>query len=135
MRKKINIMLIDDNKIDLFINNQFINNMEIAETIIEYSYAQDALKFLQENDSSKWPQLILCDIHMPIMTGFKFIEEYVLLPEALTKNCKIIMISSTLDESDREKALSNPIVLALLEKPINTVELKQLLVQANLISL
>lgn len=133
MRKRIKVMLIDDNKIDLFINNQFIKKMEIAQEIVEYSFAQDALTFLKENDSSKWPHLILCDIHMPVMSGFKFIAEYALLDEASRKNCRIVMISSTLDENDREKAIKDPMVLALLEKPINTDELGDLLEREKLI--
>ena len=62
MGEKISIMVIDDNKIDLFIHGEFIKQMNIAHTVLEYPFATEALKFLQENEGSKWPDLILLDI-------------------------------------------------------------------------
>jgi CheY-like chemotaxis protein len=133
MKKQINVMLIDDNKIDIYINNQFISQMNIATSITEFTFAADALKFLKDSDVSTWPNLIICDIHMPIMDGFKFISEYKLLPEELKENCRIVMMSSTLNEMDRKQAIENPMVLALLEKPIDIIKLKHLLETEKLI--
>ena len=36
--KKISIMLIDDNKIDLFIHKELINQHKIADSISEYMF-------------------------------------------------------------------------------------------------
>lgn len=133
MSKKITVMLIDDNRIDLFIHNEFINQMKIANTVFEYAYASDALKFLLENEASKWPDLILLDIHMPIMNGFEFLEKYVTIPESLRRNCKIIIVSSSLNTEDILKAKESPEVFQLLEKPLNTEKLRQLLESENMI--
>lgn len=126
-------MLIDDNRIDLFIHNEFIRKMNIANGVMEYSFAKEALEFLQNNDSSKWPDLILLDIHMPIMNGFDFLEEYSELPLHLRQNCKIVIVSSSLDKGDKAKARENIFVLDLLEKPLNIVKLMDLLKQNNII--
>jgi len=127
MSEKIAVMLIDDNKIDLFIHNEFIKQMNIAHTISEYSFAKDALMFLKNNDAAKWPDLILLDIHMPIMNGFDFLEEYAELPASLREKCKIVIVSSSLDLGDKLKTKSNPFVLELFEKPMNINKLKDLL--------
>ena len=133
MDKKITVMLVDDNRIDLFIHNEFIKQMKIAHSVIEYSFAKDAIIFLQNADSSIWPELILLDIHMPIMNGFDFLDEYILLPEDSRKKCKIIIVSSSLDKSDKQKAKSNPLVIELLEKPLNREKLLELLKQQKVI--
>lgn len=127
MSRKIKVMLIDDNKIDLFIHNEFIRKMNIASSVTQYSFAKEALEFLQNNDSSKWPDLILLDIHMPIMNGFDFLEEYGELPLYLRQNCKVVIASSSLDKGDKIKAKENVFVLDLFEKPLNIVKLMDLL--------
>lgn len=133
MSKKIKIMLIDDNKIDLFIHNEFIRKMNIASSVTQYAFAKEALEFLQNNDSSKWPELILLDIHMPIMNGFDFLEEYRELPLYIRQNCKVVIVSSSLDKGDMIKAKENVLVLDLFEKPLNIVKLMDLLMRYDVI--
>lgn len=133
MSKKISVMIIDDNKIDLFIHHEFIKQMGIAHTIMEYALATEALNFLEKNDISKWPQLILLDIHMPIMTGFDFLKKYSDLPKTLKENCTIIVVSSSLDVEDKSKVKECPQVLELIEKPLNVDKLLSLLTNNNVV--
>ena len=132
MSDKISIMLVDDNRIDLFIHNELIKQMNIAHTVLEYAFATEAIKYLVENSASTWPQVILLDIHMPIMNGFDFLEKYATLPLDLRKKCTVIIVSSSLDVGDKLKAKENPEVLELIEKPMNTERLMGLL-KANVI--
>lgn len=133
MSPKISIMLIDDNHIDLFIHTEFIKNMGIAHTVTEYAFATEAIKYLEANDIEQWPQLILLDIHMPIMNGFEFLDKFLTLKTAFKEKCNIIIVSSSLDTDDISKGKNNPLVLDLLEKPINAAKLMQLLKNNNVI--
>jgi len=133
MSKPISIMLIDDNKIDLFVHTEFIKQMNISHTIMEYAFAAEALAYLKNNPVEKWPKLILLDIHMPIMNGFDFLEQYAEFPLSFREKCKIIIVSSSLDTGDKIKSKESPYVLELIEKPMNTEKLKKILIENNVI--
>lgn len=115
------VMIIDDNSIDLYIASRIITKNNFGESVLIYSAAEEALKYLQENHDnfSMLPQIIFVDIYMPLMTGFEFLEAYDKLPSILKNYCKVFIISSTIDDNDIAKANSNENVVGFLIKPIN----------------
>jgi len=127
MSNNISVMLIDDNELDLYLYEKFIQIKNISNLIVKFLSAREALDYLEAHKNSKWPELIILDIHMPIVDGFGFLKVYENFPLEKRKSTHIIMASSTLDSGDNEKALRNPCVSALLSKPINLDELVPLL--------
>ncbi len=125
MSNGLAIMLVDDNKIDLFIHSEVIKRLPFDTTVMQFSFAGDALKYLEA--SQAWPQVILLDIHMPIMDGFDFLAKYAQLPAALRHTCKVIMLSSSLEQNDLKKAKTNSEVLDFLGKPLNLEKLQELI--------
>jgi len=116
-------MLIDDNEFDLYLYEKFIQIKKISNQIIKFSSAKESLNYLKLHDNSPWPDVIILDIHMPVMDGFDFLKDYENFESEKRKTTQIIMVSSTLDSSDNERAIQNPSVLALLNKPLNLDEL------------
>lgn len=133
MINTLSIMLIDDNAIDLFLNKKFIEAQKIAYKTFKYEYADDAFQYLKNAMPADWPNVILLDIHMPVMDGFEFLKLYETLPEERRKNTHIIMVSSTLNSKDNQRALENPSVTALLTKPLNMVEMTEILKEKGIL--
>jgi CheY-like chemotaxis protein len=127
MSKSLSIMLVDDDKIDLFINSELIKQIPFITEVMQYSSGGDALRFLEQHNDSGWPDIILLDIHMPVMSGFDFLEQYVKLPELLRKKSGVIMLSSTLNGEDHERVRANSVTKGFLEKPLSIAGLMELI--------
>jgi CheY-like chemotaxis protein len=120
------IMLVDDSKIDLFIHAEIIKQVSSTATCLNFNFAGDALLYLS-NEKNNWPNIILLDIHMPIMNGFDFIEQYKKMPNSLRALCKIIMLSSSLNPNDQEKIKQEAEVFEFIEKPLSADKIRNAL--------
>lgn len=117
-------LLIDDNPIDLLVNEKVVLSIKPDANITKANSAQQALEFLQQPEGEA-PDIILLDIKMPFMDGFEFIQELKVLNLQSLKNCRIFLVSSSLDPDDQSRAENNPLVYDFLEKPLRTNDLKE----------
>ena len=109
------IFLVDDDPINNLINNRLLSKVEVSETIEEFLEGQYAINRICDfNLDSRI--LIFLDINMPVMNGWEFLKKYQEnFPE---RNDTIIILSSSIDFQDRQKADEYSIVSGFLEKPL-----------------
>lgn len=98
------VMLIDDDPSCVFILSEFINLVDSNIEKISVHSVDDALEVLKSTND--FPEVIFLDLNMPIRTGFDFLEEYRADFEAHHPTTRIIVLTSSLRPSDREKTLS-----------------------------
>lgn len=124
-------MLIDDSKLDIFLNKKFLNISGVGNNTLEFLSARAALEYIEKHadQSNKLPDLILLDVKMPEINGFEFLEKFKELKHKLSKSINIIMLSSTLDPKDLDRANDNTDVQDMLRKPLNPQQLKSLIDQ------
>ncbi|MCE3281803.1 MAG: transcriptional regulator [Chitinophagaceae bacterium] len=123
------ILLIDDDVATNYINSFIIRNAGIDANIEVMQSAVTALDFLScKGDYSAMkqppcPGLILLDINMPVMTGWDFMEAYEKLPEEEKGKYVIVMLSSSLNPEDVERAEGNQYIAEFLHKPLEEPEI------------
>ncbi|HMV08158.1 MAG TPA: response regulator [Cyclobacteriaceae bacterium] len=103
---KKNILLVDDDKINHFINEQLITSMGLANHIYKAFNGLEALRILKfccENVREKL-DVILLDLHMPVMDGFAFMEAFQELECVNKKYISVALVTSSHDPGDMEKA-------------------------------
>jgi CheY-like chemotaxis protein len=113
------VLLIDDDADSNFVNS-WVLKKDFAEVVDSKQSASEALEYLKNRSNLQLPlpEIIFLDIRMPLMDGFAFLEEFDQLHSETKNNVRIVMLSSSYDKSDYNKALSNPYVEKYINKPL-----------------
>src|SRR5579871_1249947 len=118
--KPVNVFIIDDDQLFVFLTKKTINATEINTNINEFGDGQAAIEYLKENSGNTelLPDIILLDLSMPIMDGWEFLEEYVPLTNTLGKKIKLYIYSSSISPHDIERSKSINAVSDFIIKPL-----------------
>ncbi|MBL7914836.1 MAG: response regulator [Bacteroidia bacterium] len=121
MPKFRNVLLVDDNEIDNFINERIIVSSKFAGEVIVRNSADGALNFLREvaTDEEKIPQFIFLDLNMPVKDGFGFLEDFEKLDAKIRQKAKVIVLSSSISPEDINRASTNQYVYKYINKPLS----------------
>ena len=132
---KMNIMVIDDSKIDLFVSQKII---EIANAECEvkiFSSSNSAISFLKDINSKPVnkalfiPDAIFLDINMPEMDGFQFLKEFNNLHKLSSLSIKIYMLSSSTNPYDIKKAESAKCCAGFISKPLAVTDIERVMLE------
>jgi len=117
--------IIDDDKLSIKLMSMLIAKNNFCEEITSFHNPQNALDELKNNakDPSKLPDVILLDLNMPVLDGWQFLDEFILIQFA--KKIIVFIVSSSIDPSDLEMAKNYPIIKDYIIKPLNSEKLKQ----------
>ncbi|MCW3466877.1 response regulator [Chitinophaga nivalis] len=115
------IFIVDDDPIHQQIAKIMIERQAISSNIRVFSDAQDVLDYIRENKDvpAALPDLILLDLNMPVMDGWEFLEEYAVFCEQLPKSIRIFVLTSSIDEKDKERVNAYRFVTGYLTKPLS----------------
>ena len=111
------LMTIDDNEVDQMLYKRIIDRSGIVENTIAFQLATDALTYLKSSDCEEI-DVILLDINMPLMNGFEFLEQLSEDFDSEFSPFVVIMLTTSLDPRDRERAEAFHMVKAQFNKPL-----------------
>lgn len=121
MTKLSSICIIDDDEIYTFLLKKTLKKINVCIDIIEYINGLDGIEKIKDliEHQEDLPDLILLDINMPLLDGWEFLEEYKKLKQKIDKRISIYIVSSSISNTDIEKAKSHLEVIDFLTKPID----------------
>ena len=115
MEKKLKILAVDDDFINLKLISSMLKRNDNVDTIVEATNGLDALNLLKTEVQI---DLILLDIKMPVMDGFEFLTNLQSMPEFQ----KLPVIVLTTDETRKNEAFDRG-AFDFLVKPIRDHDL------------
>lgn len=108
------VLLVDDDALTNMLNKKIIQ-VAIKEMPIEiFTNIDDPLKYLQSHDTNG-EYLIFLDINFPEKNGWDFLNAY----SGFEKKSKVIMLSSSIDNEDRDRARNYDFVIDYITKPLS----------------
>ncbi len=116
------VLVVDDSAADQFITKRLLATFDSSIAVLQAYDGDEALRLL--DTLAKSPDLILLDINMPAMNGHEFLEEYT---SREMQAAVVVMLTSSDQESDRERALAHKCVRRYIIKPLEVSDLEALL--------
>ncbi len=119
--KKIKIMIVEDNKVNMLLLKTIIKNLYINPVISEITNGKDAVDQFEALN----PDIIFMDIQMPIMNGYEATQLIRTLKSG--QNVPIIAITAGTEKEEKEKCLKagmndyipKPIIKGIIEETIS----------------
>lgn len=115
---KLHFILIDDSKIDLFIVEKIINAGFPDASVLSFEFPEKALEHIRT--SAPFNQsVIFLDINMPVMDGFRFLEEFDKIESDKKEKYQLFILTSSLNANDAHRGKTNKYVTDVLIKPLS----------------
>ncbi|MDX2304908.1 MAG: response regulator [Microscillaceae bacterium] len=111
------LLVIDNDEVFNFIIETHCRSVAGNCQIQFRTRAADALEYLKSISQDDFPDIIFLDLNMPIMDGFDFLKAY--YESAFPNKARIFMVSSSVYESDKTRALQYKDVEDLIIKPVS----------------
>ena len=122
MSRKINrVLLVDDDEDANFFQEKIIRKTGFAEQVDKACNGVEALEYLDECIKGKHalPEIIFLDLNMPKMNGWLFLEKYNKFSEEIKSQIVLIVLTSSVNPDDAERAKHTPEVKGYQNKFLN----------------
>lgn len=121
------VAVIDDDQVFQLIIKKQIEMKQIKCEIMSFYNGQEAIDFFEANVDAEenWPDLVMLDVNMPVKNGWDFLEDYKFLPEQLREKVTLYMVTSSVIQSDIDRANGNENITSFVSKPITNEKLEE----------
>lgn len=128
MNKKKKLAVIDDDEVFHLIVQKQLEMKQLDCEVLKFYNGEGAITFFRDNMNSNGnlPDLVMLDVNMPVKDGWGFLEDYSQLPQEFRKNIKIYMVTSSVIQSDIDRAGEHEDVVEFVSKPISNEKLEEI---------
>lgn len=130
MLKKFNrVLLVDDDDDANHFQEKVFRKYNFAENIDKVLNGVEALDYLNKCIAGEHdlPEVIFLDLNMPRMDGWAFLEKYNQFSESVKSKIMLIILTSSVNPDDEQRAKNNPDVKGYKNKFLNKDQLSEII--------
>ena len=127
---KKELLIIEDDYSFHLILQKSLRALDPELTIHSFYDGLDAIEFVRdpiEDQEKDYKSVILLDLTMPILDGWGFLDLFQNLPPSIQSQYTIFIVSSSINKSDRDRALTYGSVRHYFSKPLLAPDFNQIL--------
>jgi len=121
----LTVMIVDDDASVQFFHSVIVSLSGLSADPLTFGSGREACNYLDQHCQSKDTYLVLLDINMPVMNGWELLDN--ISKKAYHHQVKVVIVTSSVDRADHEKANCYQMVTQVVEKPISEEICKNIL--------
>jgi CheY-like chemotaxis protein len=121
---KLNTLIVDDDNMVVFLHKLAVVESGLSDAPAIAGNGSQALSYISTNQTPGNYFLVLLDINMPEMDGWGFLDA--IQTSDLTTPISVVMVTSSVDTRDRNRASEYAQVIGYIEKPLNSASCEAL---------
>lgn len=112
----IETLIVDDDELTLFLHQVFVKENTFSNNSKTFSKGTDLIQYLDRHQQEANEYCILLDLNMPQISGWEVLD--ILKEKEYLQKLKVVILTSSINKSDRLKANDYPQVITFVEKPL-----------------
>ncbi|MEX2514496.1 MAG: response regulator [Cyclobacteriaceae bacterium] len=111
------ILLVDDDPIVILLQTKLMEKAGIPNPVIPFNSGNDVLAYLLKSTDDSEDHLVFLDINMPGLSGWEVLDTLTEMEVKL--KLKVIIITSSIEDSDQKKAGGYDVIVDFWIKPFS----------------
>ncbi|MGZ3778582.1 MAG: response regulator [Flavisolibacter sp.] len=129
MTTPLKYIFVDDDEFSNWIYSIVVKEVAGEVDITTFTVPGEAIEFIQtQYERIEGPTILFLDINMPMINGWEFLVHYAQFSEDVKSQISIYILSSSVDERDRNMAAVNKNVKGFISKPL-TIEVVRSIIE------
>lgn len=113
----VHSIIIEDDPGVTFLHELMLEESDFANRIDTFNKVNPALEFIRKLNGKKEPVVIFLDINLPVVSGWDLLEELRVINNQIPIH--VVMVTSSINSSDRERSKLYESVIDFVEKPLS----------------
>ena len=124
----LRFIIVDNDPVNNLLCDLAIKDAVVDNDVLAFTDPLKAFEYIStDNQNNNSRNILLLDINMPIWSGWDFVDHFDTLDENIKNSFKVFMLSSSIDNNDKQRAVENKNVVDYIEKPLTKEKVSSLL--------